>query len=76
MQRPNRYVGAVRHDAIDAEMNEPLHLGRIVNRPHVDFDPTMVRKFDKTRRHHANSALTFGYLESIYTRKNLPRCAW
>ena len=32
----------IRHDAVDAEVEQAVHLGRIVDRPHVDLDAAPV----------------------------------
>jgi hypothetical protein len=41
--------GAVGHEAIDTTVDQFVHRGRIIDRPHVDIDPHRVGGLDESR---------------------------
>lgn len=42
------HVGAIRHDAVDPEVEQPVHLGCVVDRPHVNVETEIVGGADES----------------------------
>jgi len=66
-QNVEKYVRQVGHDRIDAGGEELFHLCGVVDRPHVDLNPVMVRRLDEPWRDHVHSA---------EGRRDLKRVEW
>lgn len=64
-----RIVG---HDAVDPEIDESLHLERIVDGPDVNRTSGSTSASDGRLRHHRDRTLRDGNLEAIRCRRNEP----
>src|SRR6478735_11611696 len=69
LEHSSQHRREVGHDAVDAEVEQAVHLVRIVDGPDVHVASEAVRRLDERRRHDLHGAVTDRDLEALVRRR-------
>ncbi len=58
LNQPTQHIRHIRDDAIHAQRDKALHLGRVIHRPHVDAQPARMAPLDQPLVRHLGIRVT------------------
>lgn len=59
------FIGSVSDDSIDAQIEQPSHIGHLVNGPHVHLNTDRVCSLNQSVIQHGNTSISFRDLECV-----------
>lgn len=72
LEHASQNTRSIRHDAIDAHLQEPVHLSGVIHGPHVDLHAAVVCPFEKTGGEHRYTFVPQGNLQTA----EVGPCTW